>query len=106
MEKAVETARSFIPLIEAASNMVAELDVLASFAASAALAPVEYVRPLVRPLGTNVIKLHKARHPCVELMDGVDFIANDCILNSSGANFQIITGPNMVRDGVINAFYI
>ncbi len=96
VEKAVEAARSYIPLIEAVSGLVAELDVYSSFAASAALAPVEYVRPVIRPLGSGLLKLVKARHPCVELMDNVDYIANNCILDRERANFQLITGPNMV----------
>lgn len=47
-------------------------------------------------MGTGLLKITAGRHPCVELMDGVEFIANDCVLDHNAANFQIITGPNMV----------
>jgi DNA mismatch repair protein MSH2 len=86
---------TLIGVIEACSSLVAEIDVLASFATSAALAPTEYVRPRIHPLGSGILSLEKARHPCVELMDGVDFVPNDCCLNNKNSNFQIITGPNM-----------
>lgn len=97
VEKVIETARTYVGLIEASAALVAELDVFASFATTAALAPVEYCRPKVHPMGTGFLKITAGRHPCVELMDGVDFIANDCVLDRNGSNFQIITGPNMVR---------
>jgi DNA mismatch repair protein MSH2 len=111
--------------------MVAQLDVLVSFATVAALSPSSYVRPTLSPLTSRTrspkevsevsgdsmeeapqdsgggangawamdrkIVLKKARHPCVELMDGVDFIGNEYDLDEQSSNFQIITGPNMVR---------
>jgi hypothetical protein len=42
------------------------------------------------------IVLNDARHPCVELMDNVNFIANSYNLIEGESNFQIMTGPNMV----------
>jgi DNA mismatch repair protein MSH2 len=93
--KAVGTATTYLPVAEAAAAIVAELDVLTSFATAAALAPGEYVRPIVQPTGGGVIKLHEARHPCVELMEGVDFIPNDYDMQRGSSSFQIITGPNM-----------
>jgi len=80
---------------ESASRLVAEIDVLVSFATVAALAPVEYVRPTVLPKGSGILRLRKARHPCVELMDRVDFIPNDYDFVKGDSQFQIVTGPNM-----------
>jgi DNA mismatch repair protein MSH2 len=91
----VGTATTYLPVAEAAAAIVAELDVLTSFATAAALAPGEYVRPIVHPAGGGIINLRGARHPCVELMDGVDFISNDYDMKRGESNFQIITGPNM-----------
>ena len=39
--------------------------------------------------------LRACRHPCVEVQDDVNFIANDVRMNRSTAELQIITGPNM-----------
>jgi DNA mismatch repair protein MSH2 len=41
------------------------------------------------------LRLVGARHPCVEVMDQVSFISNDCELVKGVSNVQIITGPNM-----------
>ena len=89
------TATTYLPVAEAAAAIVAELDVLTGFATAAALAPGEYVRPVVHPQGRGIVNLQGARHPCVELMDGVDFISNDYDMRRGESNFQIITGPNM-----------
>ena len=92
---AVGTATTYLPVVEAAATVIAELDVLASFATAAALAPRDYVRPTVLPRGGGVLRLRGARHPCVECMDAVDFIANDYELARGASNYQLITGPNM-----------
>lgn len=44
------------------------------------------------------IHLKGARHPCVELMESVQFIPNDYNLGGENGkgSFQIVTGPNMV----------
>ena len=93
--QAVDTASTYLPVSEAASTLVAEIDVLSSFATVAALSPSAYCRPTVLEKGGGILKMHGARHPCVELMDGVDFIANNYELIRGESNFQIITGPNM-----------
>ena len=36
-----------------------------------------------------------SRHPCVEALDSVSFIANDVSMVKGTSDFQIITGPNM-----------
>ena len=50
----------------------------------------EYVRPLVDESNTFAIK--KGRHPIIETLEGVDFIANDL---SFDHQLALITGPNM-----------
>ena len=55
--KTVETAISYLPLAELASSLVAELDVLAAFAVTAATSSGPYVRPKIMPMGSGVIKL-------------------------------------------------
>ena len=95
VEKAVETAATYLPLAEAASALIAELDVVTGFALAAVLSAQEYCRPAVLPQGGGIIDLKGARHPCVELMDSVDFISNDYSLQRDSSAFQVVTGPNM-----------
>lgn len=114
VKSAVNTAKTYLPIIEAACTLISELDVLSSFATIAALSPGVYSRPHLLPLSENgksspsgdstqevttgadrVINLVAARHPCVELMDNVEFIPNNYKLETNNSNFQIITGPNM-----------
>jgi DNA mismatch repair protein MSH2 len=93
--KALETAATYTPLLECVAHLIAELDVLVSFSSSAALSPGVYVRPTLLQKGGGVLQLEQARHPCVELMDGVNFIPNNYDLVRGTSGFQIVTGPNM-----------
>jgi len=95
VRKAVETAATYLPVVESACYLISELDVLLSFATVAALSPDPYVRPRILPRGEGIIRFKEARHPCVELMDDMRFIANDYELQRDISGFQIITGPNM-----------
>ena len=101
VQQCVETAVTYASLIEIASNIIAELDVLVSFATAAALSPNVYTRPILHPIQTEtkskrILSLKNARHPCVELMDGVSFIPNMYELDTESAKLQLVTGPNMV----------
>lgn len=55
---AMETTLTYLPLAEAASELVAELDVLLGFATAASLAPHEYVRPSMHESDFGAIRLH------------------------------------------------
>ena len=84
--------------MEKASYIISELDVLCSFAFVASQNPQGYCRPIMTD-GTegrkHGIKLTNARHPCVELQEGIDFIPNSYDMIFDESNFHIITGPNM-----------
>lgn len=67
---------SYTPAIEDLAAIVAEIDVLASFATVAATAPSQYVRPTMLPAGSGVLKLADCRHPCLEAMDDTSFVPN------------------------------
>jgi DNA mismatch repair protein MSH2 len=41
------------------------------------------------------IRVIGARHPCVELQDNVEFIANDYVLERDASRLMLVTGPNM-----------
>ncbi|CAM9668956.1 unnamed protein product [Chrysoparadoxa australica] len=95
VQKAVETASTYFSVMEVAAQAVAELDVLVSLAHVAALAPTEYVRPVLKDAGTGVLKVSGARHPCVEMQDDVEFIPNSYDMTFDKNRFMIMTGPNM-----------
>ena len=115
VSKAVETSLTYLPLAESCASLVSELDVLCSFATTAAMAPGEYTRPIIHPLTRpskdgeggeteqqeqkqeqeRKLVLKRARHPCVELMDDVEFIPNDYEMVEADSRFTIVTGPNM-----------
>lgn len=58
---------------------------------------LSYVRPHLYRADDAEAKIHLvgARHPCVELQEGVTFIPNDYAFARESSCFQIVTGPNM-----------
>ncbi|MBR6564407.1 MAG: DNA mismatch repair protein MutS, partial [Clostridia bacterium] len=73
------------------ASAIANLDVLVSL--SYVSAENHYCRPLVNNGGTILIK--SGRHPVVEQVIKIPFVANDTYLNMSDNRCAIITGPNM-----------
>ncbi|GAA6025116.1 hypothetical protein JCM11491_004392 [Sporobolomyces phaffii] len=96
VKEVIGIASSYCEVLEALNHVVAHVDVVAALATSALAAPIPYVKPTVSPSrgGTASLELEGARHPCLEVQDGVDFIANDCHLERGVSEFSIITGPN------------
>lgn len=89
-EVCARLADSAIHLLSTA-RALAELDVLASLAETAALAG--YIRPEV--VEEDVLEIREGRHPVVEqMLTGERFVPND-ILFEEGERVRIITGPNM-----------
>lgn len=124
VKEVVAIAASYCPVLEEINNVVAHVDVVCSLAASSALAPTPYVKPTICSAGASVrpassssrdgladvespsgalacapderaFVCRNARHPCLEVQDGVDFIANDIEMRRDDGEFEIITGPNM-----------
>lgn len=95
VEQVVGVAHTFVEVWESVAQLLAELDVLASFGDLSASARTPFVRPTILPADEGKLVLEACRHPCVEAQDGVEFIANDCRLVKGQSWFQIITGPNM-----------
>lgn len=97
VQNAMNVAVTYIPVLERASELVAEIDVLASLAYVAAFNPHGYCCPEITDDdndGSGIV-LEEARHPCVELQDNVDFIPNDFDLIFGESSFLLVTGPNM-----------
>jgi DNA mismatch repair protein MutS len=78
-----------VPALQAIARALAQLDVLASFGATATKR--NYVRPLF--VEERGIEIDAGRHPVVDAQIE-NFIANDCRLSPSRA-LLLITGPNM-----------
>lgn len=107
VEKVVEVVATYIPVMSQMGSVLSELDVLCALATAAVQAPHGgYVRPRIQAsaLGSasspeqqqqqHVLELYGCRHPCLEVQEGVEFIANDCRMEKGSSHFTIITGPN------------
>jgi DNA mismatch repair protein MSH2 len=90
-----DVASTYVQVWEVVGELLAELDVLASFADVASSSPAPFVRPAMLGAEAGEIKLVSSRHPCLELQDGIDVIANDCEMKRGSSWFQLVTGPNM-----------
>ena len=89
-ETCADISKSAYKLLQIARSL-AVLDVLSSFAETAALG--RYVRPEVHE-GIE-LEIHEGRHPVVEqLLHGDRYIPNDVIFEK-GELVRVITGPNM-----------
>ncbi len=82
----------YITRLQSASAAVAALDVLISFARTAA--SNGYVKPEVND--GYVIDIRRGRHPAVEQLLGAGmFVSNDTYIDMDKHSMLIITGPNM-----------
>ncbi len=78
--------------IQRSAAAVAQIDVLASFAAVAAAN--DYCMPQVD--NSDVLTIAEGRHPVVEkVLKGVPFVPNDAHMDQGDDRCAIITGPNM-----------
>lgn len=78
--KAMEVARSYLPVLEAAAVKIAELDAYCALANVATCAPGTYVRPTLVPDVEGEprrLRIVAGRHPVLEMQDHVSFIANN-----------------------------
>ncbi|MEE2821903.1 MAG: DNA mismatch repair protein MutS [Acidobacteriota bacterium] len=77
--------------IQQVANVVATIDVLASF--SEVARKYHYVRPQLNK--TQELKICAGRHPVVEANGTEPFVANDLRCGAEGEQLLILTGPNM-----------
>lgn len=91
VQKVLEIASTYYPLLEQVSAIIAQLDVLAAFAQVSG--NNQYVRPEMNE--TKTLALTDSRHPLIEVQDPASCISNNCKMVENESNLQIITGPNM-----------
>ena len=89
----VTAVTEYIPAIQHDSNLIAQLDCLASLTRVAA--ENHYNRPVLdESLDIDIVQ---GRHPVIEcqLPPGERYVPNDIRLSNDGQQIMIITGPNM-----------
>ncbi len=80
--------KKYINVLQKNSEIISEIDVYQSFAT------VAEENSYVRPQLTDEIAIYENRHPVIEKVSDIEFVANDVILNEQ-VTMQLITGPNM-----------
>ena len=99
VDKTIEITKTYIPVINEAISVFSELDVILALSNVASQSPSTYVLPKVLPSSKKkVIRMKKARHPCLELIrldDDGGVIPNDVEMVDGESSFQVVTGPNM-----------
>lgn len=84
--KITEEAQAILEL----AGTIAYYDIIASMALTANM----YNWAMPQYSNKNEISIDSGRHPCVEALLDIPFVANSCYLSSNNS-FQMITGPNM-----------
>jgi DNA mismatch repair protein MutS len=89
----VASLLEYIPTLQVNSSIIAQLDVLLSFAQAAD--KYNYVKPEVND--SLEIAITNGRHPVIEqqLPVGEEYVPNSVLLNNNKQQIMIITGPNM-----------
>ncbi|XP_003441937.1 DNA mismatch repair protein Msh2 [Oreochromis niloticus] len=97
VKEIINIASGYVDPLQTLSDVIAQLDAMASFAVASVSAPVPFVRPRFRLLdhGCRRMELLQARHPCMEMDADTAFIPNDISFVQEDKSFYIITGPNM-----------
>ena len=82
---------AWIPQVQATARAIAALDCWQGLAEVAE--EYNYCRPQIED--STALAISDGRHPVVERFGTMEFVANDCYLDSQSRQIMIITGPNM-----------
>ena len=85
-----ELAKAYVSRIQAISKVLAEIDMILSFAIVSE--ENNYIRPTLT--SEHVIQIKEGRHPVVEKVSKREYVANDITMGKD-TNILLITGPNM-----------
>jgi len=96
VQQAMSVAATYSVLVEEIGEAIGMLDVFCALAHTAAMSPHGYCRPTMTDSEEDGagIMLKEARHPCLELQEGLEFIPNDINLIFPKAQL-LVSGPNM-----------
>lgn len=86
-----EETGKWSPQIQATARALAALDCWQALAETAA--ENNYCRPVIDD--SSALDIRDGRHPVVEQFGIMQFVANDCLLDTHSRQIMIITGPNM-----------
>ncbi|MCO5565387.1 hypothetical protein L7F22_019060 [Adiantum nelumboides] len=96
VKQVINVAAGYCSPLEQFNAIIANLDVIISFAFVSSHAPIPYIRPEIDEMGKNAPMIVKeVRHPCLEVQDDLNFIPNDAEMIPDQSEFLVITGPNM-----------
>ena len=86
VEKVLEIASTYYPLLERVSIVVSQLDVLSAFAQVSA--NYQYVKPHIceKDDPEQKVNLVDSRHPLIEVQDPAQCIANNCDMVKGKSN--------------------
>eukprot|EP00055_Hartaetosiga_balthica_P009299 m.36668 g.36668 ORF g.36668 m.36668 type:complete len:907 (-) comp6691_c0_seq1:290-3010(-) len=93
--KVIEVTSGYSDPMDELNSVISTMDVMLSFAITSVEAPMPFTKPTMSAMGEGNILISACRHPCVEVQDDVNFIANSVRMDRDSREFQIITGPNM-----------
>lgn len=82
-------AAGYSETVRSIGGVLACLDVLTAFASAAVGANKVYVRPKMMSSEDGILDLIQVRHPCLEMQQGVDYIANDVNFKRGKCNISI-----------------
>ncbi len=85
-----ETIKKQILKLKDTANLIAELDAITAL--SVVAEECHFVRPTLNQ--EHKIDIKNGRHPVIEKVSNYDYVANDCVMDSS-IHTLLITGPNM-----------
>ena len=92
VESVAAAVRANVAALGALSSALSLLDVLCAFAVRVMTSGGPYVRPVFGD-GESPLAIEAGRHPVLEELPGVDFVANSAYL-SPAFNLSVVTGPN------------
>ena len=92
VESVAASVRANVAALGALSSALSLLDVLCAFAVRVMTSKGPYVRPVFGDR-ESPLAIEAGRHPVLEELPGVDFVANSAYL-SPAFNLSVVTGPN------------